>query len=235
MTRNGKIARLSKVVREELNRRIDNSEQGKSLVKWLNSLPEVQAVMVAEFDGKPIREQNLSEWKNGGYRDWQARQERHEFVHQLEQEAKDLGSVMETEAVNRHLSVVLTAELALTIRDVQQISDPRERAQCLAQIVGRFAQLRREESNASRAGIVRERWDEELAKKEEHKRACNALMPLQALLMQQVYIDMFSRSDARSLVAAGELASSLCPDATSFPADLNKLDPTQSDSIRPVQ
>src|SRR5882724_4449314 len=75
MTRNGKIARLSKALREELNRCIDNSEQGKSLVKWLNSLPKVQAVMSAEFDGKPIREQNLSEWKKGGYRDWQARQE----------------------------------------------------------------------------------------------------------------------------------------------------------------
>jgi hypothetical protein len=229
MTRNGKIARLSKVVRDELNRRIDNSEQGKSLVKWLNSLPEVQAVTSSEFGGKPIREQNLSEWKNGGYRDWQARQERHEFVRQLEQEAKEVGAVMETEAINRHLSVVLTAELALAIRDVQQIADPKERAQCLAQIVGRFAQLRRAESNASRAEIVREQWDAEVAKKEEQKRACSALMSRQALLLQQIYIDMFSRADARSLAAASDFAGSLCPEAISLPVGLAKPNPTQSD------
>jgi len=229
MTRNGKIARLSKVVRDELNRRIDNSEQGKALVKWLNSLPEVQAVMTSEFDGKPIREQNLSEWKNGGYRDWQARQERHEFVRQLEQEAKEVGAVMETGAINRHLSVVLTAELALAIRDVQKIGDPGERAQCLAKIVGRFAQLRREESNASRAEIVREQWDAETAAKEAHKQACSAIMPLQALLLQQSYIDMFSRMDARSLAAACDLAGSLCPDVMFSTADLAKPNPTQSE------
>ena len=74
-TRNGKIARLPRAVRLELNRRLDEGEQGKKLVVWLNALPEVQAIVAAEFGGKPIREQNLSEWKQGGYRDWVAQQE----------------------------------------------------------------------------------------------------------------------------------------------------------------
>src|SRR5439155_1825164 len=74
-TRDGKIARLPLAVRQELNRRLDEGEQGKKLVAWLNGLPAVQAIAAAEFGGKAIREQNLSEWKQGGYRDWQAQQE----------------------------------------------------------------------------------------------------------------------------------------------------------------
>jgi hypothetical protein len=47
-----------------------DGEEGKRLVAWLNALPKVQAIVAAEFGGNAIREQNLSEWKQGGYRDW---------------------------------------------------------------------------------------------------------------------------------------------------------------------
>jgi molybdopterin molybdotransferase len=49
------------------NRRLEQGEQGRSLVAWLNSLPEVRAVLAAEFAGKPIREQNLPEWRQHGF------------------------------------------------------------------------------------------------------------------------------------------------------------------------
>jgi hypothetical protein len=70
MTRTGKIARLPAPIRELLNHRLFNGHSGRVLVKWLNSLPEVQDVLRQFFDGRPISPQNLSEWKNGGYRDW---------------------------------------------------------------------------------------------------------------------------------------------------------------------
>lgn len=44
MTRNGKIARLPREIREELNRRLDDGEQGVRLVEWLNGLPEVKRI-----------------------------------------------------------------------------------------------------------------------------------------------------------------------------------------------
>lgn len=37
------------------------------MVQWLNGLPEVRAVLAAEFQGKPIRKQNLSRWRKGGF------------------------------------------------------------------------------------------------------------------------------------------------------------------------
>src|SRR6185503_19452644 len=90
ITRNGKIARLPKAVREELNRRLSDGEPGTDLVAWLNSLPEVQRVVTAEFGGRPVREQNLSEWKQGGYQDWSRQQEALELVRHLSTEAEDL-------------------------------------------------------------------------------------------------------------------------------------------------
>jgi hypothetical protein len=75
MTRTGKIARLPDAVREQLNGRLRNGEKGRLLVKWLNSLPEVQAAAATAFGGVPVSECNLSQWKKGGYRDWLRAQE----------------------------------------------------------------------------------------------------------------------------------------------------------------
>ena len=52
MTRNGKIARLPQTIREQINRRLLNGDEGKQIAEWLNTLPEVQALMAAEFDGQ---------------------------------------------------------------------------------------------------------------------------------------------------------------------------------------
>ena len=52
--RRGKIARLPHGVREQLNSRMFNAEAGIKLVAWLNTLPEVQAVLAADFGGRPV-------------------------------------------------------------------------------------------------------------------------------------------------------------------------------------
>ena len=73
VTRTGKIARLPLSIRDQLNRRILDNEPGPSLLDWLNSLPEVQAVLAADFASQPISPSNLSHWKAGGHRDWLTR------------------------------------------------------------------------------------------------------------------------------------------------------------------
>ena len=74
-TSKGKISRLPKTLREEVNRRMENGERGASIVAWLNALPEVQAMLAAGFGGKPIREQNLSKWRKFGFKEWSRRRE----------------------------------------------------------------------------------------------------------------------------------------------------------------
>ena len=66
----GKIARLPREIRNQLARGIGDGIPGARLVTWLNSLPEVQAILQREFGGQPIKPQNLSKWKIRGYPDW---------------------------------------------------------------------------------------------------------------------------------------------------------------------
>src|SRR5439155_9583204 len=116
LTRNGKIARLPLAVRQELNRRLDEGEQGKKLVAWLNGLPEVQAIVATEFGGRAIREQNLSEWKQGGYRDWLAKQEALGIAERLGEDATEW---------NAEGRASLTETLALAGRPLCRRDAPR--------------------------------------------------------------------------------------------------------------
>jgi hypothetical protein len=69
-TGNGKIANLPDEIREDLNYRMNDGESGNELVEWLNAKPEVVEVINKLFDGRPISEQNLSQWRTNGYRVW---------------------------------------------------------------------------------------------------------------------------------------------------------------------
>jgi hypothetical protein len=73
MARTGKIARLPLVIREELNMRLRENENGQTLLDWLNSLPQCQDA--------PINDANLSLWRQGGFAEWLDDQER---VHKIE-------------------------------------------------------------------------------------------------------------------------------------------------------
>src|SRR6266851_8556363 len=107
MSRFGKIGRLPLDIREQLNRRLQDGEIGRELVVWLNSVPEVQAVLKAEFGDRPVNEPNLSDWRTGGYEDWLVHQDTMQQVNQLVANAKELGG-----ASNTPLSELLATCLA---------------------------------------------------------------------------------------------------------------------------
>ena len=91
ISRRGKIARLPEEIRRQLNQRLRNGEPGALLVAWLNSLPEVQAVLAAEFGGIPVSEQNLSQWRQGGYAAWLAQQEALEMAAPVAADLQELA------------------------------------------------------------------------------------------------------------------------------------------------
>jgi hypothetical protein len=105
-TRNGKIARLPKPIRDELARRVDNGEQGKDLVEWLNGLPAVQDVLKEQFAARAINEQNLSEWRQGGCPEWLRQEETRSLVSRLTEHSDDLDEAAdkrsEKELIERH-------------------------------------------------------------------------------------------------------------------------------------
>jgi hypothetical protein len=164
-TRHGKIARLPKAVRAELNRRIENGEPGKQLVVWLNALPEVQAVVAAEFGGKPVREQNLSEWKQGGYRDWVAQQEALELAERLGEDAAELGAA-DRPPLTDTLALWLAARYAVATRQVSA-AEGAEGWRRLREFCADIVELRRGDHSGARLKLERERLEREREKTEE--------------------------------------------------------------------
>ena len=157
ITRNGKIARLPRAVRQELNRRIDDGEQGKKLAAWLNALPEVQAIIAAVFGGKPIREQNLSEWKQGGYRDWLAQQEALETVERLGEDAEQWNAEGRPPLTDT-LALWLSVRYAVETRRIAEANDV-EGWRLLRELCGDLVELRRGDHSAERLRIERERME----------------------------------------------------------------------------
>ncbi|HWB06268.1 MAG TPA: hypothetical protein VG796_24810 [Verrucomicrobiales bacterium] len=92
MSRIGKIASLPRPFREELNHRMDRNVPARILAERLNSLPEVQALLRDSFDGNPINEQNLCNWRQGGFQEWQTRREFLERLQLFSESAADIES-----------------------------------------------------------------------------------------------------------------------------------------------
>lgn len=154
-TRTGKIARLPGRIRNLLNRRLHDGEQGKRLAAWLNSLPVVQAVLAAAFAGKPIRPQNLSEWKQGGYQDWLLQQQALPLARQL---ARDAARHPAHLPVADALAHSIAARYALAASALPPPLGP-EQWRRLRQLCADTVQLRRGDHAAQRLRLVRDRMD----------------------------------------------------------------------------
>lgn len=235
-TRNGKIARLPREFREHLNRRLEDGEQGKHLVEWLNASPEVQAVLAAEFEGRPVSEQNLSEWKQGGYREWQRQQERHARVRQLTEDADELNGETGGVGLSDRLSVVLAAELAQAAQErLDETTDSLERWKQLQEVLRELARLRREDHKVGRLQLEREQWEEKQAEARATKAAFRTVSPPQALLTQHRLIELFGQVDPFSQAMAIEIAQSmLLGNARSQPGAAH-CNPTWSNPVKPNQ
>jgi hypothetical protein len=155
VTRNGKVARLPRAVREQLNHRLRDGEEGKQLVRWLNALPEVRALVTAEFGGKPIREQNLSEWKKGGYRDWITHQEAIELAEKLVEDALAWDAKGHAPLTDT-LALWLASRYAMATRRVAETKGV-EGWRLLRELCADVAELRRGDHSAQRLLLERER------------------------------------------------------------------------------
>ena len=144
MGRNGKIARLPRPLRDELNRRLDDGQEAKQLAPWLNSLPEVQAVLAAHFNGQAINEVNLSQWKRGGFLDWQNLEERREGLGWLIEDCAGLESCAAAGLPDK-LALVLAADFASAARALLEgVTEPQERWERLRQLLPELSRLRRD-------------------------------------------------------------------------------------------
>jgi hypothetical protein len=127
MTRNGKIARLPHAIREELNRRLQDGHKGRQLVAWLNGLPEVQAVLAAEFKGQPVSESNLSSWKRGGFPSWEHDQKAREGLASFLEAAGGLQTAAKDGLTDR-MALFAAVRMALQLKQLDFLQDGAEKS-----------------------------------------------------------------------------------------------------------
>jgi len=162
-THTGKIGRLDSGVRHAIGERIENGEPNKSIVDWLNSLPEVQRPLQYYFEGRPITEQNLSEWKqNGGHQHWVRVQETRRLAQQLGEDAEVLESATDDECLSDRLGVILAAELMkLMTTLLAEEKDPEKRWARLKEMSRELSQLRKDDHRAVRTRMARKQREKE--------------------------------------------------------------------------
>ena len=162
MTRDAKIARLPQPIREQINRRLQNGEAGQQIADWLDTLPEITALMAAEFDGRPINETNLVSWRLGGYRKWEAQQEALDAVRQFGADAAELTQAAGGQLAD-HLALCLTARIAVALREPAAGGDEAAgQWHRLRQLCADLVALRKGDHNAQWLRIEREKLDVEL-------------------------------------------------------------------------
>ncbi len=79
-------------------------------------MPEVVKVLAAEFDGHPMREQNLSEWRKGGYREWLAGQEAREILGEMVAEGGELKNHFGESVVDKLAGWLIPQYMGLRVR-----------------------------------------------------------------------------------------------------------------------
>lgn len=199
MTRNGKIARLPRELRHELNVRLADGEPQKQLVAWLNGHSEVLGVLDLYFNARPVTENNLSEWKQGGYQDWLRHQDSLELARLTADEAAELQGDEDCTPLSDRVSALMVAELMRLLRiaaGADTRNSPEARREVL-EIARELNVLRVSDHRAARLRMDQRRWVEEeadLDKKALHRKLWDNLKSLQQHLHHEACVDALTEN-----------------------------------------
>jgi hypothetical protein len=200
LNHNGKIGRLPRLIQEQLNRRIQNGEKGRVLVKWLNLQPEVQAVIAAEFEGKPIREQNLSEWRKHGYAKWLRQQEALDMVRQLGGDVGELQPPGATPLADQ-MAVWLTARILVAVQKLAEKDHEEELdLKDLRELWHDVVAVRRGDHSRERLKMEQERLEREREKTEEEVVAHFELWAKNPVVREWILEDWISPEERRARI-----------------------------------
>jgi len=167
MTRNGKIARLPQTIRDQINLRLQDGEEARPIADWLNALPKVKALLKAEFDGQPVNENNISNWKLGGFREWLEHQETRAAVHRFAASAAGLRRAAPADRrkkpgpgdlITDQLALCLAGQLAVALAELPSAKeDPDGHSERVRLLCARLVALRKGDHDAQWLQIERDR------------------------------------------------------------------------------
>ena len=192
IARKGKIARLPRSIRNELNVRLENGAPGQPLLDWLNSLPGTRQVLQEQFDGVPISKQNLSDWRQGGYAEWLARRDLLDQATDMAEQATELEETTDCLIVD-HVVTVLAARYAALLAGWNGEPDPQfeSRQQLLGSLARDLGRLQRTMHHARAQNLKFEQQREEEEKLEFEDRRKQSLQIFKARLHRKELIEIY--------------------------------------------
>jgi hypothetical protein len=152
----GKISRLPHEIRQRLNQRLSDGELGDSLLPWLNSLPEAQALLADHFEGQPISEQNLSDYRKRGFRHWEMRQDALEFATDDDADPSPSTQLAASPLVDRLVNWIAT-RFAAAAQNASIPEDPQADLREIRNYLTDIVALRRGDLVARRLGLEQQR------------------------------------------------------------------------------
>ncbi len=120
--RKGKIARLPHTIRQELNTRLRDGVPGTDILAWVNALPETRAILTEQFNAEPIKPQNLTDWRQGGYNEWLHGHQQYEQARQTTDHAQYICSSLGLDPSDA-LSVIITGHLVNLLSGEASLDD----------------------------------------------------------------------------------------------------------------
>lgn len=177
MSRKGKIARLPESIRNELNLRLLNGESGAKILPWLNELAEVKAVLEEDFEGLRVSDQNLSEWRKGGFAEWTARRERIAETKELAQFAADIAKAGNGSLSDGAAAIVAGKVLSL----LEGLGDEKLTPDDMEAVTLALSRIRKGDHNAEKLRLTTLRLDQtgellELEKAKYQRQTCELFL-----------------------------------------------------------
>jgi len=156
MSRIGKIARLPEQIREQINCRLQDGENGPDIITWLNSSAEVKAALALEFEGREINEVNLTAWRQGGFRDWETQQAVMAEAQRITSEGGELAQTGDGALADK-LAVWLVGRYVVATRQLLEKGNGPEAWKLLRELCHDLVALRRGDHGAEWLRLERER------------------------------------------------------------------------------
>ena len=159
MSRIGKIARLPHDIREQLNRRLMDGQSGPEILQWVNELPQCRQMLAQKFGGRPIDDNNLYEWRHGGYEEWLYHEDRRDSLRSQFEHIAKLDAAGDASKVAEQLGALVAAELSRHLGFLEGFNDMNERWYRLREISRELSRFRRENYNHQRLRLAEQRLE----------------------------------------------------------------------------
>ena len=161
----GKLSRLPLHLRDQLNLRLANGETDKTLLPWVNSLPELKAIIKDYFDGEPVSEQNLSDYRRHSFRKWEMRQAALAFSAEAQAELPPSSQEqLPVQPIVNQLVHWISLRFAAAAHNSTIPEDPETELRQIRQFLADILALRRGDLSAQRIHLEQQRLSIEQSK-----------------------------------------------------------------------